>query len=166
MVEADLQQVLELVVQQDYGQYYVITELDSDVEDQLDRASENAGIGQEEPGRSLLILTPHQNNFELALRVERWSTEPPDDLDSWEEASEAWIEVLPGDKLQFGSATTNFYPLDVPPGRYRIRIAGQGFVRWGWPGTTTPGDRWRLQLWPSEQIIPARKLRTWPGWKP
>jgi hypothetical protein len=29
-----------------------------------------------------------------------------------------------------------------------VRITGRGFLNYGWPGSTTPGDEWRLQLWP------------------
>ena len=124
MVDASRLHVQELVVAQDFGQFYVINEVDPAIEDQLELAYANDGIGQE-----------------------------------------AWIEVT-GDGLIYGSPTLTYHPLDLPPGHYRIRIAGTGFVQWGWPGTTTPGDTWRFQLWLSDGLVPAHKLRTWPGWNP
>jgi hypothetical protein len=53
--------------------------------------------------------------------------------------------------------------LEVPPGAYAIRIAGRGFVNFGWPGSTEPGDQWRIQLWPHQQTITPKQLRAWPG---
>lgn len=35
--------------------------------------------------------------------------------------------------------------LAAPPGCYNTRIAGREFVTCGWPGSTTPGDQWRIQ---------------------
>jgi len=46
-------------------------------------------------------------------------------------------------------------------GRYAVRITGRGFVNHGWPGSTTPGDHWRLQLWPTPDPIRPRRLRAW-----
>ena len=31
----------------------------------------------------------------------------------------------------------------------------------GWPGSTTPGDEWRLQLWSASDPIRPRRLRAW-----
>ncbi|HEY1485286.1 MAG TPA: hypothetical protein VGF84_04220 [Micromonosporaceae bacterium] len=47
----------------------------------------------------------------------------------------------------------------VPPGRYRILVCGRGFVASGWPGSTTPGDSWRVRLWPEHGDVPARRVR-------
>ncbi|MFB9316795.1 hypothetical protein [Cryptosporangium minutisporangium] len=157
--------VQELVVSQDYGQFYLTTDEDIDGGVLLDDAYANGGVGQEEPGFDVLVRTPHQNNFELGLRVELWNGRPPDDLDDWQEASEAWVEVTDFG-LWYGSPIQEYHRLEVPPGEYAVRIAGRGLTHWGWPGTTTPGDTWRIQLWPSDEPFPARKLRTWSGWEP
>jgi hypothetical protein len=46
------------------------------------------------------------------------------------------------------------WDLHVPAGTYAVRITGRGFVARGWPGTTTPGDEWRIQLWPGAAAPP------------
>jgi hypothetical protein len=51
--------------------------------------------------------------------------------------------------------------IPVPSGRYAARITGRGFVNHGWPGSTTSGDEWRLQLWPAAGPIPPRRVRSW-----
>ena len=38
--------------------------------------------------------------------------------------------------------------IDLPSGSYHALITGTGFVGEGWPGSTTPGDHWRIRLWP------------------
>jgi hypothetical protein len=57
-----------------------------------------------------------------------------------------------------GSITVN--AVDVPPGRYRARFAGQGYrVAHG-------AERLRIELWPRSTDAPPRARRTWPGWDP
>jgi hypothetical protein len=72
---------------------------------------------------------------------------PPDDLGQWQEAFEA--SVLVSDYgMYYESPTLDIERIEVPPGQYRLRITGRGFVARGWPGSTKPGDEWRIQLWP------------------
>jgi 8-oxo-dGTP pyrophosphatase MutT (NUDIX family) len=123
------------------------------------------GIAQV-PG-TLVVLSPHQNNFEMPLRVEVWDGPPPDDTAEWPEAFEAHLEIDPHG-LSYNSPTMTTVSLGVPPGRYHTLITGRGFVAHGWPGSTTPGDSWRLRLWPSASPQPPRRLSAWhaPGTEP
>jgi hypothetical protein len=54
----------------------------------------------------VVVISPHQNNFAMPLRVEVWPAEPPSDLDDWQEA------FLTG--------------LVVGPRRPRLRVADHG----------------------------------------
>jgi hypothetical protein len=48
----------------------------------------------------------------------------------------------------------------VPPGAYRVRIAGQGYR------VARGAARLRVDLWPRETARPPRVRRTWKGWTP
>ncbi|HEY3714981.1 MAG TPA: hypothetical protein VGL39_10680 [Jatrophihabitantaceae bacterium] len=132
---------LDLVVGLDYGQFYLYPsppEHDfADVPNVVDRAIGDDGIAQ--AGTFLVVLSPHQNNFELALRVEVLAGEPADDLDDWSEAFLATV-VAGDDGLVYESPTLHHVPIPVPAGTYLARITGRGFVARGWPGSTTAGD--------------------------
>lgn len=82
--------VQELVVAMDYGQFYLHTE-ESDPDDVLIALDEALDRGVAQRGGALVVISPHQNNFEMPLRVERWATEPPLDLDDWEVAYAAHL---------------------------------------------------------------------------
>jgi hypothetical protein len=167
MTPAGPSEVLELTVALDYGQFYLTGQVsqdeDADVLLQLlEVAIEGEGIASSEGNELVVVLSPHQNNFDMRLRVERWAARPPDDLDDWQEAFLTGL-VVGEDGLTYESPTMESETIPVPPGRYAARIAGRGFVNRGWPGSTTPGDAWRVQLWPASGPIPARRLRSWPG---
>ena len=136
----------DLVVSLDYGTFNLYTSddgSDNDL-DALDAAAEGVGIAN----GVVSLASPHQNNFRMPLRVEVWNAEPSSDLDDWEEAFEVHLDV--GEYgLVYGSPTDDYVPLPVPPGSYHALITGRGFVAIGWPGSTTPGDSWRIRLWPS-----------------
>jgi hypothetical protein len=149
-----------LTVHQDYGQFELITGDmdDDDLVELIDAANDADNIAQ--GSAILVVLSPHQNNFELGLTVEQWSSRPPDDLDAWEEGFEASLTV--GDLgLIYMSPTDTYVQLDVPSGAYRARIVGRGFVNRGWPGSTTPGDVWRIQVWPCAEHITPRRIARW-----
>jgi hypothetical protein len=128
----------------------------------VDEAVAGQGIASTAGNEYVVVLSPHQNNFAMPLRVEVWPGEPPDDLDQWQEAFRTGLVVGVGG-LVFESPTTETRIVPVPSGRYAVRITGRGFVRRGWPGSTTPGDEWRLQLWPALGPIRPRRLRAWRG---
>jgi hypothetical protein len=125
------------------------------------RAIESDGIAQV-PGL-LLVLSPHQNNFEMSLRVEVWDGPPPDEAAGWPEAFEAHLDVDEGGLIYDSPPGGNVHQvaLRVPAGGYHALITGRGFVAHGWPGSTTPGDSWRIRLWPSTGPQAPRRVSAW-----
>lgn len=145
----------------DYGQFYLHS-VRSDLDDVLaavDIALEGDGIAQR--GGVLVVISPHQNNFEMPLLIERWSGEPPPDLDDWQVAYAAHLAVG-DDGIYYETPTLDGVDIAVPAGAYRALITGRGFVGHGWPGSTKPGDVWRIQLWPSSDRIEPIRLREFP----
>jgi hypothetical protein len=159
-------QEFDLTVDLDYGQFYLSSLPQPDVTDALVRLVEKAiagqGIAGTEGNEFVVVFSPHQNNFAMPLRVEVWPAEPPDDLDEWQEAFLTGLLIGPGG-LVYETPTFEPVSVPVPPGRYAVRITGRGFLNYGWPGSTTPGDEWRLQLWPAGGPIRPRRLRSWMG---
>ncbi|HEY1485285.1 MAG TPA: hypothetical protein VGF84_04215 [Micromonosporaceae bacterium] len=88
----------DLVVEMDYGQFLLWGGLRNPGADGTDLLTEalGAGDGVAADHGIVLVVSPHQNNFRMALRVEVWPSAPDDDLDRWEEAFEAPLEVGPG----------------------------------------------------------------------
>ncbi|MER5670275.1 hypothetical protein [Pseudonocardia alni] len=155
-----LRRSYRLTVHQDHGQFdlvYAWTDL-TNLVDLIDLANTGDGIAQDDS--ILVVFSPHQNNFDLAMAVEEWDGAPPDDLHEWQEGFEAPLPIT-DHGVELMSPSDFCVPLDIAPGTYRIRIVGRGFVNHGWPGSTTPGDDWRLQLWPSDDVSPARRLLRW-----
>lgn len=151
---------VDLVVALDYGQFHLVSRSypppPDDEIDTVRRAIDGDGIAQ--CNGLLVVLSPHQNNFEMPFRIEMWSTPPPDDVDQWQEAYEAPVDVDAGG-IAYTSPTGAVVDLPIPPGSYQARITGRGFVGHGWPGSTRPGDEWRLQLWVSEERTGPRRLK-------
>lgn len=144
----------------DYGQFYLHTRED---EPELavtlfEQAQDGDGIAQADG--LLVVESPHQNNFEMPLGVEIWDARPDDDLPEWEEVFEAHLDVGEAG-LTFESPTVDLTDIEVGPGSYHVLITGRGFVSRGWPGSTEPGDQWRIRLWPSDTQLPPRRLKRW-----
>ena len=154
--------IVELVVALDYGQFTLHTEeSDPDIGvEVLEEALAGDGIAQRDG--LLVVCSPHQNNYKMALRVEIWSAAPPDDLAEWDEAFEASLTV-DGDGVTYESPTRKIVNIEVPSGAYRAVITGTGFVARGWPGSTEPGERWRIRLWPESAPVAAQRLKAWKG---
>ena len=151
----------DFTVALDYGQFHLYTDVVEDLDLPVrvpERALEGQGIAQS--GGLLVVLSPHQNNFDMALRVETWTSRPDDDLQEWPEAFEAHLTVG-SFGLLYESPTLNGRSLEVPLGKYHTEVAGRGFVAHGWPGSTKPGDRWRIRLWPEQEWRPARRISQW-----
>jgi hypothetical protein len=159
-----------LTVVMDYGQFHIVSGFPSphDVSDEeqedadniVDRAiDEGNDIAQSIYG--LCVLCPHQNNFEMALTVQRWDAPPPDDLADWQEAFEATLPVRETGLYYQPVVVNKQWDLHVPAGTYAVRITGRGFLARGWPGSTTPGDEWRIQLWPGTAGAPPRHVKRW-----
>jgi hypothetical protein len=132
--------------------------------DLLQQAQETDGIAQIPVEFSfsgtVLVLSPHQNNFKMPLRAEVWDGPPPDDIADWPEAFEVHLDVDPHG-VNFTSPAMSTVRLDIPAGGYHALITGRGFVAYGWPGSTTPGDSWRIRLWPSTGPQAPRRLSAW-----
>jgi hypothetical protein len=159
----------ELIVGLDYGQFdlsgydYLGEVPDFQEIDVLHAALEGSGIAQH--GDYLVILSPHQTNLEMSLAIEIWDEQPAgEDADEadWPEAFEANLNIG-RNGLRYSSPTIDAVTFSPPPGAYRALITGRGFVAHGWPGSSTPGDNWRIQLWSADpaSAIPARRLRDW-----
>ena len=157
-------QVFDLTVALEYAIFCLSGDPLPDAADEVPRVVDEAvagqGIASPAGNEYVVVRSPHQNNFAMPLRVEVWPGGPPDDLDHWQEAFCTGLVVGAGG-LVFESPTAETHVVPVPPGRYAVRITGRGFVRRGWPGSTTPGDEWRLQLWPALDPIRPRRLRAW-----
>jgi hypothetical protein len=155
---------LDLTVALDYGQFYLTGMYLPGGDDPLLRLLEEAiqgqGIASTEGNEFVVVLSPHQNNFAMRLRVEVWPAQPPGDLDDWQEVFLTGI-LVGRDGLVYESPTLEATAIPIPSGRYAARIAGRGFVNHGWPGSTTPGDEWRLQLWPAADPIRPRRVCAW-----
>jgi hypothetical protein len=78
----------------------------------------------------------------------------------WQEVFEAAMPVRDAG-LSYDSPIMREQDLGVPAGTYAMRITGRGFVARGWPGSTTPGDEWRIQLWPGTAGAPPRQVKRW-----
>jgi len=149
----------DLVVALDYGQFSLSTDVELDSMDILNEAIGGRGIAQRRG--TTVVLSRHQNNFAMPLRVEVWAAAPTDDLAEWEMACDVHIDVSEFG-LVYHSPTMNATRLPVPPGSYRLRICGRGFIGYGFPGTSTPPDVWRLQCWPDDGPDQPQVLRGFP----
>lgn len=156
MRSARLLAVHDLTVRLDYGHFFLRTATpEAEVAPAvLKHALELDGIAQADG--IVAIVSPHQNNFAMKLEVQRWDGRPDDDLDAWDEAFEVHLGVG-AEGLIYESPADEVVKIEMPSGEYHALIAGRGFVSRGWPGSTCPGDQWRIRIWPSEG--PARALR-------
>ncbi|MCW3842334.1 hypothetical protein ONA70_19735 [Micromonospora yasonensis] len=68
-----------------------MTEADSDLRMLLREAQAGPHIASDD--HTVLVRVPHQNNFEMPLRVEVWTEPPPRDFGQWEEIFECALEV-------------------------------------------------------------------------
>lgn len=153
--------VYDLVVRLDYGQFGIYGGYRPGIDnmDLLTQAITGSGIASYECG--VIVISPHQNNFRMPLRIEIWDGRPPDDRDSWEEVAESTLSVEGGELRYESPANDGTASCAVPDGRYAVRICGRGFVNRGWPGSTEPGDSWRVQLWPAVIEILDQRIKEW-----
>jgi hypothetical protein len=134
----------------DYGQFSLRSGIEPGNEmDVLDRALEGEGFAQ---GHGLIVvISPHRYNFAMPVLVEVWAEQPSDDVAAWEEVVQAGLEVR-DDRVAFHSPTMSEIFSTVPSGRYAVRISGRDFVDRGAPGSSDPGDSWRIQFWPVDEL--------------
>ncbi|WP_235282418.1 hypothetical protein [Microbacterium sp. SA39] len=115
-------------------------------------------------GRSVLVLSPHQNDFAMTVSIERWSDRPTHDESGWDQISVERLSVGATATVRLGSPTLEDTECTVPAGDYWVEVSGRGFVNYGWPGSTEPGDEWRLRLWPvTARTEEVRTLWQMPG---
>lgn len=146
MGDARLLDTCEVIHAMDYGQFTISGGPDVDGLQLLAAAMQHPPSAGD--GRSILVRSPHQNNFAMSVTVERWSGRPSRDDDEWEQISIERLTVREPGVVRLGSPTLEDTVCSVPPGEYRVEISGRGFVNDGWPGSTEPGDEWRLRFWP------------------
>jgi hypothetical protein len=147
-----------LIVVMDYGQFSLASgERELDYLQALTRALDGEGVSQDDG--LVVVISPHQNNFAMPVEIEVWADPPPDDLAAWPEVVQAGLQVS-GGGFWWESPTDTRVFCPVPDGRYAVRVSGRDFVGYGWPGSTTPGDSWRIQLWPVDVLpTPVRLAR-------
>ncbi|WP_039805084.1 hypothetical protein [Nocardia araoensis] len=138
----------------DYGQFRIDGGVDSPVEELelLDRALAAHPFASD--GLAVVVLSPHQNNFHMPVTIQVWDERPPGDRAEWQQVCETRLRVGPEGTLCLSSPTDGAVDCPVPEGEYLIEISGRGFVDYGWPGTTEPGDVWRIRLWPDDGSEP------------
>ncbi|WP_454196003.1 hypothetical protein [Nocardia sp. Marseille-Q1738] len=149
----------------DYGQFCIDGGLgDPEKElDLLDRAL--AAHPYASDGSAMVVLSPHQNNFRMPVTVQVWGARPPGDRDQWQQVCEERLRVGPEGILQLSSPTDGAADCPVPEGDYLIEVSGRGFVNYGWPGSTEPGDVWRIRLWPDDGSEPLPAVQwSMPGY--
>jgi hypothetical protein len=161
--------VQQLTIQSDYGQIYITdaeglvepqTENDNSLMRSLDDASESRRfVGFD---RMINVLTPSQYNWEAPLTLEVWDRQPPVELERWDHVVEGPFPA-PSGTIYF-EASGGGKPIEVriPPGTYRARVSGAGFV--AGVGEIEGHERWRLQLWPAAKSKPEL-LKNWAGWE-
>ncbi|WP_044476625.1 hypothetical protein [Rhodococcus aetherivorans] len=154
-----------VVLAMDYGQFCLdggLGDIDNEMTllDQAQAAQPSAG-----DGTMVVVLCPHQNNFEMSVDVQVFDRRPAADRSQWQQVSEDRLEVDASGMLSLSSPTTEPVTVAVPPGQYVVEVSGRGFVNYGWPGSTTPGDVWRLRLWPDDDsALEPAQLWDMPGY--
>lgn len=109
------------------------------------------------------FLTAAEWNFNAPMRVETWAAEPPADDGNWDHVVDVDLDVPDGRLMFEGSGGRPPISCEVPPGRYRARLAGRGYteVKDGVEGV----DSYRLRLWPREDDKPPALRKRWPGFE-
>ena len=79
-------------------------------------------------GSTVVVLSPHQNNFEMPIDIEVFGTRPHGDEAGWQQVCEERIEIGPDGRLQIDSTPMSSDQSSVPPGRKRVQIAGRKIV--------------------------------------
>lgn len=150
----------DISLMMDYGQIYFLGgggTFEGEWHEFVDQAIADGLVTSD--GHNLVVLSPHQNNFDLQMTVELWTSPPAADDDDWQIVVHETIKISDDQTLTIDSAPGGHAQrVAIPTGSYRIDIAASGFKTAGSPGSTTPGDRWRVRLWPSDDSeTPANK---------
>lgn len=148
-----------VILAMDHGQFVLrggLGDLDNEFSllEQALATQPNAG-----DGLTMVVLSPHQNNFEMPIDVDVFAARPPDDNADWQQICEDILRIGPEGVLQIDSSTMSPVDVQVLPGEYLVQVSGRGFVNYGWPGTTTPDDEWRIRLFPTDGTSPRPAVR-------
>jgi TonB family protein len=172
---------MSLTVVADYGQIYIYdsARLDSERRRQFfaDRERDVYGDALQEAladgiksrrfvgtSRGLIdLMTPGQYNFKTPMLVEVRQHEPGDDRQEWDHEVDLDLDIPSGVLLFEGSGGSGIQRIKVPPGRYRTRVSGRGFVALGFAGANG-NDSYRLRLWPRQEDTEPVLRKSWPGW--
>ena len=154
----------------DYGQLYIhdaTWTLPTDGNAYLDAldAATASGLSVGIASGVVDVLMPRQENFSAEIDVfatgsAPWVDESADHIIEFDLASTGRITLE-------GSGGAGELDVEIPEGRYRARLSGFAFdaaARWSYDDPDPPGDRYRLELWPSEHRDPPAELRRWPGY--
>lgn len=165
-MNAQASPILETVVvlAMDYGQFCLdggLGDIDNELELLEQAQAEQPSAGD---GTMIVVVCPHQNNYEMSVDVQVFDRRPAADRLAWQQVSENRLEIDAAGGVSVSSPTSEPVTVAVPPGRYVVEVSGRGFVNYGWPGSTTPGDVWRLRLWPDDgSVLEPAQLWDMPG---
>lgn len=112
----------------DYGQFYVIGSADNseDLPDVVDRAIDN-GLYAITAGGNIVVLNPHQYNFEMRVDVELFDRPKHSDRADWQVVIDESTTIDDRGELLISSATsTSDIPISIAPGSYHIEISRRG----------------------------------------
>jgi hypothetical protein len=162
--------VRELTVESDYGQIYIYdprTQADvdwSEDDNPFERAMADAHDSRRFVGYAhglVDVSTPSQYNWKAPMRVEVSDAAPPLDVDVWDHVAEVPLPV-PSGTLVF-EASGGGIPIEtqIPPGTYRARFSGRGYVAGA--GEIEGHESYRLELWPAEESAPVL-IKYWDGY--
>lgn len=162
MGSASLLNAWDLTVGLNHGQFHIQTDDPYEISElETARVVSHAGApGIAQHFGLIVVMSPHQKNYSMGLRVELWDEHPSEDSDDWQETFDTDLTVGKGG-LVYESPGLSSFAIPVPPGRYHLQVDARGFSEHDWPASTAPGDVWRLRLWPCEQGHEARRVRAW-----
>ncbi|WP_146251348.1 hypothetical protein [Nocardia tenerifensis] len=96
-------------------------------------------------------MNPHQYNFEMRVDVELCDRPKHSERAGWQVVIDETTTRDDRGELLISSATsTSDIPISIAPGSYHIEIRGRGLQFADQPDSTSPGDVWRMQVWPAD----------------
>jgi hypothetical protein len=140
--------LLDEEVEVEYGQLYVESEEDADVDPDLAFAGQVNGLCGTAIAGSMFLVTGLRRGS-VRLRVERHATEPLLE-DTWEEIVEA-LFTAGSEDVSLKEPDGERYPLALTAGTYRVRYCARDMQRAWEQETTGDGpviDHYLLQVWP------------------
>jgi hypothetical protein len=163
--------VRDLHVEADYGQIYIYdpqTQMAdaaaTEDDNQLNRAMDDGYDSRRFVGYDsglIDVLTPSQYNWKAPMRIEVSDEAPPLDADRWDHVVEVPLPV-PSGTLYFQSSGGGA-PIEtrIPPGTYRARFSGRGYVAGA--GEIEGHESYRLLLWQAAEAKPTL-VKYWGGY--